>query len=348
MQTNKGSFFRRTLTALAVTACLVAPQAVSAQDSGEPINWKAVSNTRNSLQFTEKWQWLADQLNERTDGRMTLEVSSFPELGLTGQELIRMLDVNLMDMAEVVTGYVSGDVPLMEGVQLPGVYRDYDQAREGYEAWMAQVVEPRAEVLGGKPIATFAFSSQYLWSKFPVNSLDDLEGKKIRVFAVAQADYFTALGAEPVSIPLAEVYTALERGVVDAVVTGPESGAGMKLWEVVDHVVDLRLGVGAGYVVVSQDSLDALPDDVRAVFEELQPELNELGWSLGTKDTKAGLDEVQANGITATIPAKDEWQAELDEIARTVVVPNWAKRAGPESAGAFNEVLGPLVGFTIE
>ena len=310
--------------------------------------WKAVSNTRNSSQFTEKWQWFADEMKTRTNGEVTVDVTSFPELNLTGQELIRLLDANIVDIAEVVTGYVSGEVPLIEGVQLPGVSKDYDQARAAYEAWLPAVVAPNAAAVGGKPIGSFAFSSQYLWSKFPIEGLDDLKGKKVRVFAVSQADYFTALGAEPVFIPLADVYSALERGVVDAVVTGPESGAGLKLWEVVDHVIDLRLGVGAGFVVVNASSLDALSPEAKAAFDELTPKLNELGWTLGTKDTQAGIAKAVENGMTSTIPGKPEWQDRLTEIARTVVVPKWIERAGPESADTFNKVLGPIVGFEVE
>ncbi|MDB5510693.1 MAG: twin-arginine translocation signal protein [Enterovirga sp.] len=312
-----------------------------------PMTWKAVSNTRNSKQFTDKWPWIAQELSRQTGGKISLEVSSFPELGLTGQELIRILNANLMDMAEVVTGYVSGDVPLMEGVQLPGVFKDYDQARRAYEAWSTAVVEPRERVIGGKPIASFAFSSQYLWSKFPMNSLEDLKGKKVRIFSKGQADFFNALGAEPVSIPLAEIYTALERGTVDAVVTGPESGAGLRLWEVLGYVTDLQLGPGAGFVVVSRKTWDKLSPEFRKVVEAMQPRMNELGWSLGADDTKAGLDLSIEKGLKATIPGKPEWQAQITKVAREVVVANWVKRAGPDASKAFNGTLSPIVGFSV-
>ncbi|WP_181175153.1 TRAP transporter substrate-binding protein DctP [Mesorhizobium sp. B2-6-1] len=332
---------KRISLALAVAAAM-AVQPASAQSTFE---LKVVSNTRNSSQFTEKWQWFAEEMKAKTNGAVTVQVSSFPELGLTGQELIRMLNSSLVDVAEVVTGYVSGDAPLIEGVQLPGAFKDYAQSRAAYDAWLPSVVMQNQAVFGGKPIGSFAFSSQYLWSKFPVESLDDLKGKKIRVFSVSQADYFGALGAEAVFIPLSEVYSALERGVVDAVVTGPESGAGLKLWEVVKHVVDLRLGAGAGFIVVSPTTLTTMPAEGQGALDELTPRINELGWSLGEKDTKAGLDLAVANGMTLRIPGKPEWQDKLVEIARTVVVPKWAERAGGDSKQTFNTVIGPIAGF---
>jgi TRAP-type transport system periplasmic protein len=338
---------RRDVLKLALSSLAAAPAGAGAWSAEKPIRWRGVANTRNSKQFTDKWNWLEKELPRLTTDRLSLEVSSFPELGLTGSELIRLLNVNLVDIAEVVTGYVSGDAPLFEGVQLPGVYKDYDQARRGYEAWVPAVVEPREKVVGGRAIGSFAFSSQYLWSKFPVRSLDDLKAKKVRIFAKSQADLLGALGAEPVSIPLAEVYTALARGTVDAVVTGPESGAGLRVYEVAGYITDLQLGVGAGFVVISRQSWDRLPADIKKTVEGLIPELNRLGWSLGEEDTKLGLDTSVQKGMEATIPAKEQWRPALNRIAREVVVPGWVNRAGPDGIKAFNQALAPIVGFTI-
>lgn len=309
------------------------------------IKWKAVALQRTSLQWTKKWMWLQEELAKQTNGRLQLEVVSFPELGLTGAELIRVLNSNLVDIADVVTGYVSGEVPLFEGAQLPGVYTDYAQAQKGYAAWMLAVVEPREKLIGGKVLGSFAFASQYLWTKFPINHLADVKGKKLRIFSKAQADYLSSLGAEPVSIPLAELYTAIERGAVDGAVTGPEWAMGVKLWDIVSHVTDLRLGVGAGYVVVSRKSWQGLPADIRGVLEKLAPEVTRRGWDLGATDTKIGVNTAVKNGIKATIPAKPEWQAALAKIAKDVVVPGWAKRSGADALSLFNANLSPIVGF---
>ena len=313
-----------------------------------PVTWKVVSNTRNSLQFKEKWQWFAEEMKKRTNGEVVVEVTSFPELNLTGQELIRMLNSNLLDVAEVVVGYVSGDAPILEGVQLAGMYRSYEHNHEGYEAFLPTVQEQFSNIIGGRPVGTFAFSAQHIWSKFPINSLADLKGKKIRVFAVSQADYINALGGEAVFIPLADVYVSLERGLVDGCITGPESGAGQKLWEVTKYITDLRLGAGAGFVVVSRKSYAALSDKNKAVFDQLAKEIDEIGWSIGVKDTKAGLDQATAHGMTLVIPAKPEWQDPLQEVARTVVIPRWTQRSGAHSKELFNKVFAPVIGFDLK
>jgi TRAP-type transport system periplasmic protein len=325
---------------------LSAPGTAGAQDA--EVQWRGVALQRLDLHWPERWEWFQQQLAAKTDGRFQLELVTFPELGLTGSELIRLLSTGLLDAADVVTGYVSGEVPLFEGVQLPGVYKDYDQAAEGYAAWLEGVVEPRQQAAGGKILTTFAFASQYLWTNFAVNELSDLKDKKIRVFAKAQADYLAEFGAEPVNLPLADVYTALQLGTVDGAVTGPEFAAGAKLWEVVSHVTDLQLGVGAGFMVVSQQSWDGLPEEMQQVIDGLVPELRERAWDIGRRNTEDNLKVVVEHGIAATIPAKEEWRPELQQATLDVVLAGWAERAGPDGKSSFNQYLAPIVGFSMD
>jgi TRAP-type C4-dicarboxylate transport system substrate-binding protein len=246
----------------------------------------------------------------------------------------------------LVTGYVSGEVPLVEGVQMMGVYDSLAQAQKAYAAWTKRVILPNAKKIGGKPVASFAFANMYLWSKFPVNSLEDLKRKKIRIFSTAQANYLKALGAEPVSIPLAEVYPALERGVVDAVITGPDVANRTKLYEIVGYVTDLMFGPGAGWVVISDHTWSSLSPDLRSAVEGLLPELQRRGWDLAFQENEENLKAVMAHGVKATIPVKPEWRDKLQEIARKVVIPAWATRAGPDGVAAFNEAIAPIVGVT--
>ena len=340
---GRRNFLKLSTTAAAATC--VPWNAASAQ--GDLITWKVVANTRLSSQFTVKWAWLTKELLDRTDGRFHLDVVSFSELGMTGSELVRMLTIGLVDAGEVVTGYVSGEIPIVEGAQMVGCYENLDQAQRAYEAWMDRVIVPHAAQMGGKPISSLAFTTQYLWSRFPVNDLSDLKDKKIRIFAKAQADFLAALDAVPVSIPITEVYSALERGVVDGAVTGPEIANGFKYEEVVDYATDLLLGPGAGYVVVSDQAWTSLPDDIRSEFEALLPRMREISWEVTSDDNEENLDALQSRGLKLNIPAKDEWIPECKRIAEEVVVPQWVERAGPEGKEAFNDAIAPIVGFTV-
>lgn len=336
--------YRSICAAVALGGAAVGATAASAQE----VNWRGAALQRVDLHWSDRWVWFADQLEQTSGGTFNLELATFPELGLTGSELIRLLNNGLIDVGDVVTGYVSGEVPIFEGAQLPGVYADYEQAREGYAAWEESVVADYPEAVGGKVLTSFAFGSQYLWSTFPVNDLSDLEGKRIRVFASAQADYLESFGAVAVNMPLADVYSALQLGTVDGAVSGAEYAVGANLWEVVSHVTDLRLGVGAGFMVVSQMSWDGLGEEQRQTLEALIPELRERGWSLGKRNTDESMEIVLENGIEPTLPAKPEWETALLEATRNAVLTSWSDRVGSGAAEAFNANLAPIVGFEMD
>jgi hypothetical protein len=70
-----------------------APGTAGAQDA--EVQWRGVALQRLDLHWPERWEWFQQQLAEKTDGRFQLELVTFPELGLTGSELIRGEDRSL-------------------------------------------------------------------------------------------------------------------------------------------------------------------------------------------------------------------------------------------------------------
>ncbi|MCS7207046.1 MAG: TRAP transporter substrate-binding protein [Dehalococcoidia bacterium] len=305
---------------------------------------KFVGTNRTFPQF-QLMQWWGDELTKRTNGRVVVEYTSLPELGLTGFEMVRVMRAGLVDVADVLPGYVSGDLPLLEGADIAGLFHSYDTYQPAFQAWL-KVLKENEEKMGGKFIGAHAWSNQYLFSRKPIRDLSDLKGMKVRIWFTSLADYLRALGAEPVTIPFAEVYTAMERGTVDGVVTGSDAGYNAKLYEVSKYLVDIGVGPKMTAVVISKKTWDKLPPDVRKVIEDLEPELIRRGFQMGRETTETGIKGNIEKGMEF-IPAKPEWYATFKEIVEKQVVPAWVKRAGADGKKAFNNVLGPLVGYTI-
>ena len=114
---------RRSLLKLlgGMSAGAALPGSVPSAAAQDIINWKAVTNHRNGAAWSYRWPWLQDEIKTRTNGRIVLNVTTVPELGFTGQELLRALRSNLVDFSDIVAGYVGGDFPAIDAPQLPGV-----------------------------------------------------------------------------------------------------------------------------------------------------------------------------------------------------------------------------------
>ncbi|MBB6469108.1 TRAP-type C4-dicarboxylate transport system substrate-binding protein [Aminobacter lissarensis] len=312
------------------------------------VNWKGIANHRRGASWAERWPWLGSELASRSGGTFNLETSTVPELGLTGTEIPRMLRTSLMDIADIVVGYVSGELPMLEAVQLPGIFTGPADLRKVHERWIPEVLSKQEKVMGGKIYGMGDYSTSFLVSRFPVDGLDAIKGKKIRIFSASQADMLNALGAETLSLPSAEMYSALERGVIDAVVTGPDQIFGQKLNEVATHVTDLQLGDSPFYTIVSESAWSALDPEHIKLLEELKPEFTDRGWKSVEMNNKQGLDYAAQNGMTVVTPSREEWREQIKTIGRDVVVKNWAKRAGSDGVTAFNEIIAPIAGFKAE
>jgi TRAP-type transport system periplasmic protein len=307
-------------------------------------SWKAVATSRPTPQF-QLWTWLAEELAKRTNGQITLEVVSLPELGLTGFELVRVMRAGLVDIGDVLPTYVAGDVPMLEGADLPGLFGDIDLSVKAHQAFVA-AYKKHEDKLGGVVLGAYLWPGQYIFSRKPIKDPADLKGLKIRVYGTAQTEFARALGMEAVSIAFAETYSALERGTVDAAITGTYPGFALKFYEVSKYLVDISHGTVAGTFVVGKRTWDRLPPEHKATLTKLGEEFTERGWEIGRRTTKEGIDKNREKGMEF-VPITPAMAAAIKDTTAKTVVPSWAKRAGPDGKAAFNQYLAPLAGFTI-
>jgi TRAP-type C4-dicarboxylate transport system substrate-binding protein len=329
---------------LVLGTALVALVAVHAPASAADVQLKGVSNSRPQVQF-KMWEWMEQEIPKRTNGRVAVTPTSLPELGLTGFELVRVMKAGLVDLADVLPTYVSGDVPLIEGVDLPGFFSldEWDKGHKSHVAWH-KVMKANQDKLGGVFLGSYGYAYQVLFSRKPVQSLADLKGMKVRVFGAAQTDFIRALGAEPVSLTVAEVYSALERGTVDAAITGTIAGYNLKWYEVTKYMVDFQIGPVMIALVASKRSWDRLPADLRKPLQDIGNELTVRGWELAKTSTTDGIEQNKKKGMT-WVPLKPEWKPVIRDAVQKVVLPGWVKRAGAEGKAAYNDVLAPFTGI---
>jgi TRAP-type C4-dicarboxylate transport system substrate-binding protein len=306
--------------------------------------WKSVATSRPTPQFA-LWTWLAEEVEKRTHGQVKVDVVSLPELGLTGFELVRVTRSGLVDIADVIFAYVAGDVPAIEGVDLPGLFPDLETSVKAHVGFMP-VIKKNEDKLGGVVLGGYLWPGQYMFSRKPVRSPADLKGIKVRVYGTAQTEFANALGMEPVSIAFAETYTALERGTVDAAFTGTYPGFALKFYEVTKFLVDVNHGPVGGALVISKRTWDRLSPDLRTLMTKLGEEFSERGWELGRRTTKEGLDKNREKGMEL-IPITPAMAAAAKDVVTRVVIPSWVKRGGPDAKATFNQYVAPHSGITL-
>lgn len=118
-------------------------------------------------------------------------------------------------------------------------------------------------------VATIPTNNAVMLTKFPVNKVADLKGKKFRATGL-YGEILAAAGASAVYFPWGEIYGALEKGTIDGVVAGPlSSQADSGFHEPTKYFLETPLTpVDAWCLHVNMDAWKALPDDLKALLVE--------------------------------------------------------------------------------
>jgi TRAP-type C4-dicarboxylate transport system substrate-binding protein len=303
-----------------------------------------INRTLDPWKLYEEW---AQSVEKRTDGRVQFEFTSLPELGLGGAETIRVLKTGVVDVTETYGGYVAGELPLLEILEIPGIFPSPEVAKKAILAWKPTEAKLLEEKANAVLLAMAVYPDQAFFSKKPLRTLEDFKGLKTRVHSVALASLVAGLGGEPLTIAFAEVYTALERGTLDAGITGTKPGYGLRWYEVTKYLVgpiSMRPHVA---LAVNRNTWKRLPPDIQKIMkEEAEQVVEGRAFEAIEVWNKEGIDKSVEKGMEHQ-PFSPELQAAIKEILRTKVVPDWVKRAGgAEAARLFNEIIAPLVGFT--
>ena len=126
-------------------------------------------------------QEFMDAVSTRTNGQIEIQLSSYPELGISGFDMIRLLEDGTIGLGEIYSGFVGGEFPIFEAANLWGAYENIDQWFEASEALQEDIKAlVRRETGGGEIVGFNYYSSNYFFTKDPLNSLDDFEGVKTR------------------------------------------------------------------------------------------------------------------------------------------------------------------------
>ena len=147
----------------------------------------------------------------------------------------------------------------------------------------------------------------------PVRSLADLRGLRLRAQSDS-IDVLRELGADPVNMPMGEVYSALAKGVIDGVVAPADTIKSLHFAEVAHHFTTLRLSRGAYPArAMSERTWLRLPADLRQLLSASKPVWESALAHEILKAEKAGVDYAASHGVEL-IPLPPADQRRFDAL----------------------------------
>jgi TRAP-type transport system periplasmic protein len=266
--------------------------ATSIPVAAQEVAFNAVTLAPRSVNITNPFAMFVEEVNERFEGRVRINWRGGPEVipPFRQAEAVRNGSI---DMAYTSPSYYGGLVPASPTMNLS--FNDYVTIAEtNYHERLAELHAEQDLVLLGEIPATDLDFLIYLSD--PIESLDELEGRRIRVFPTL-LPLIVALGAEPIVLPMEEIYTGMERGTIDGFVQGPV-GNHLQFEGIVRQVIYPGVYRAGFPVLVNPDAWAEVPADVQAELisflrDDFAPRVDRI-WA---EDLAQGVADMEAAGF---------------------------------------------------
>lgn len=263
----------------------------------------------------------AKEVADKTDGELIIEIFPARQLGGSPPGQYNMAVGGIADIAFGLQGYTASRFPLSTVSELPGFANSAKDATAKLWTLWDEFLE--REYHDTKLLAIWTADISIIATRDkPIRSLKDLEGMRIRTPSRLAGEALAALGASPVSMPITEVYTSLERGIVDGVQIPASAIKSFDLIEVANYfTVGAPLGFSPYFLTMNQSSYQGLPDDLRRILDgTIGKVLSNKAASAYERDREEVLAAIRENSKAEIVEIKKEERARWLEAAAPTII----------------------------
>jgi len=327
------------LLALAAGGVALAPAPAGAQ--AKPIVWNLPSVAAPTYFHTVNYNAWGAKVKERSQGRMEIRVHPASSL-YPGPELLPAVLDGRSEIGVVLASYLTDVLLEMGPLELPFMTSSVEEHKKAALQLRPFYTEMLARK-GLKLLSIHTWPSQQIFSTAPIRTVADWKGKKVRVYGTDSANIARLLGAAPVNIAFAEVYSALEKKTVDGAMTSATNAEPMKFFEVAKFLDYWYLaGAAQEWLVANQKAWDGLPKDLQQVVLDTMKEMNleEKEWADAIAADERARKRLPELGMTIVDPSKEEIE-KARKIARGAW-DIWLSRTGADGKRGLDLALKAL------
>ena len=269
----------------------------------------------------------AEKVMAESNGTINIKFLPGGALGKPGQAY-SMVEKKVADIGWDICDYSPGRFPLTTVIELPfmvqtaekasvAIWKTYDK----FDAFKTEYADTHLLALSAHAPGFFATV------KKPIRTIEDLKGLKIKTASPFTTDALKAFGAVPVTQPVTETYTSLERGVLDGVVNPFDGMVVFKLHELLKYYTPADFYSMVFWIAMNNKSYESLPPEgKKAIDDNSYLGLSEIhGKSFDTSYNamkevaiKSGMEKVEFSDvemkklIDMTAPLKAKWAEDME------------------------------------
>lgn len=320
------------VSAIAVTPPPARRQSLPTTGSVQERSFKFASSSVKGDPSSLAMEKFAELAQAKSGGKF--KVSLFPASALgIDQAMVAALQGGSLEMAALSTGILKAQSRDFEVLDLPFLFLNSSEADAALDGNFGNRIngglEPKGLVgLGFWEIGFRGISN----SRRPIARMEDAAGLKLRVIPTPiNTAWVKALGANLQALPFAEVYSALQTGVVDGQENTASVTAAVKFWDVQKYFTQTNHQYGVQSVAVSKKFWDQISDTEQKIIADALYEATLYQRTLARNQASAALDQLRKNGVQVLELSPAEW-GRFRESTRSAV----------DNSGAYTVLLAEL------
>ena len=254
----------------------------------------------------------AKEIKKQTQGRVVLKFYPGGVMG-SDENVLRKMRIGQLQGGAVTTGSLSGIYPDIDIYSLPYLFSSLDQVsyvREKMDQFLLDELEKKGFVSFGFGEGGFT----YMMSDSSLYTVEDVRKQKVWIPGgnkIGEA-VFSSAGISPVTLPLSDVLTGLQTGLVDTVITSPIGAIALQWHTRVKYVIDVPLTYVAAMLVIDKKAFNKIKQEDQSIVREVMTSAFKRIDAANRRDNQAAQQALKQQGIEyITLPkaSLDDWYA---------------------------------------
>ena len=303
------------VVAFAASMAFMPAEPVSAQEYTLQLAgaYPSTGNTPRAL-ATEK---VKELIEAKSGGKIKVQIFLDNQLG-GDREILESCQLGDIAMVSQTTAPQVGFIPELAIFDIPMLYENLDVARKGLSGAMREKLTGWYEKAGLKLLLFEPIYYRETTTSRPIEKLADFAGMKIRTMENEyHMAFWKGLGANPTPLNFAELYIALQQGIVDAQENPYEIVWSSKFYEVQKYLLNTHHIAFILSININKALYDGMPKEYQTIIDESMEEAADYLFDLAKANNEEMLDSIKATGMEVVDPSP-ELRADLVKVAEDI------------------------------
>ena len=328
MDMKKSSFIFGILVGALVASVLMALVNRSRSDQvagihqGQPQTLKIAHSLQTNHPVHEGILHFQKRLETLSGGSLTCTIYPNGQLGKETEYLEKLQSGNL-DLAKTSAAPIGNFIPRMKVFSLPYLFNDRESywkvldGKIGIDLLSQLSLRRDGQRSGIRGLCYFDAGSRNFYAKVPIQSAEDLKGRVIRVMNDPVAiDMIKAFKGTPKPMAGGEIYSALEKGVIDGAENNPPTFMASSHYEVCKHFTFDHHSRIPDVLLISEQRWNTLNQQQQSWITTAASEASEVQRALWKKNSQQAIKKMQDAGVTIYHPEIDNFREAIESSSQ--------------------------------